>query len=107
MRRRAAAAINSPPPPRSRLALPRFDPQPATKPAEIPWPWRTGKPQDKSEAPAASALADDPTIKGLTDKLIQNPDDANALYRRGQVYAQRVWAYSLLLNVSSGSGCGW
>jgi len=40
------------------------------------------------------ALADDPTIKSLTDKLNANPDDANALYRRGQVYASKG-AYSL------------
>ena len=35
------------------------------------------------------ALADDPTIKSLTDKLADNPDDQNALYRRGQVYASK------------------
>ena len=96
-----AVAINSPPPPPAPPALPRFDPQPATKPVEIP-PAPAVKPQDKSEAPAASALADDPTIKGLTDKLIQNPDDANALYRRGQVYASKG-AYSLAINDFSDS----
>jgi hypothetical protein len=42
------------------------------------------------------SLADDPTIKSLTDKLIQNPDDSNALYRRGQVYASKG-AYSLAI----------
>jgi caspase domain-containing protein/tetratricopeptide repeat protein len=42
------------------------------------------------------ALADDPTIKSLTDKLNANPDDANALYRRGQVYASKG-AYSLAI----------
>ncbi len=96
-----AVAINSPPPPPAPPALPRFDPQPATKPVEIP-PAPAVKPQDKSEAPAASALADDPTIKSLTDKLIQNPDDANALYRRGQVYASKG-AYSLAINDFSDS----
>ncbi|QPF85219.1 caspase family protein [Bradyrhizobium genosp. L] len=35
------------------------------------------------------ALADDQTIKGLNDKLEKNPDDAAALYRRGQVYASK------------------
>ena len=43
-----------------------------------------------------SELADDPTIKSLTDKLNANPDDASALYRRGQVYASKG-AYSLAI----------
>ena len=42
------------------------------------------------------ALADDPTIKSLTDKLKDNPDDAAALYRRGQVYASKG-AYELAI----------
>ena len=42
------------------------------------------------------ALADDPTIKSLTAKLADNPDDASALYRRGQVYASKG-AYSLAI----------
>ncbi|MEA2944199.1 MAG: hypothetical protein QOD09_4728 [Bradyrhizobium sp.] len=46
---------------------------------------------------AAAALADDPTIKSLTGKLIDNPDDASALYRRGQVYASKG-AYQLAVN---------
>jgi hypothetical protein len=97
----AAVAINSPPPPPEPPALPRFDPQPSTKPIEIPT-IPAVQPQDKSEGPAASALADDPTIKGLTDKLVQNPDDANALYRRGQVYASKG-AYTLAINDFSDS----
>jgi Flp pilus assembly protein TadD len=42
-------------------------------------------------------LADDPTIKSLTGKLIDNPDDASALYRRGQVYASKG-AYQLAVD---------
>jgi tetratricopeptide (TPR) repeat protein len=42
------------------------------------------------------ALADDPTIKSLTAKLNDNPDDAAALYRRGQVYASKG-AYELAI----------
>jgi Caspase domain/Tetratricopeptide repeat len=95
-----AVAINSPPPPPEPPALPRFDPAPA-KPIEIPTAPAV-KPQDKNEGPAASALADDPTIKSLTDKLTQNPDDANALYRRGQVYASKG-AYALAINDFSDS----
>ena len=44
----------------------------------------------------AGALADDPTIKSLNDKLKENPDDAAALYRRGQVYASKG-AYELAI----------
>ena len=42
------------------------------------------------------ALADDPTIKSLTAKIADNPDDGGALYRRGQVYASKG-AYSLAI----------
>jgi len=48
-------------------------------------------------APAPTSppiLPDDPTIKGLNDRLDKNPDDAAALYRRGQVYASKG-AYDL------------
>jgi tetratricopeptide (TPR) repeat protein len=52
---------------------------------------------DKPTAPSnPQTLADDPTIKSLTDKLNANPDDASALYRRGQVYASKG-AYSLAI----------
>jgi Tfp pilus assembly protein PilF len=50
----------------------------------------------KSEPTSQVALAEDPTIKSLTQKLIDNPDDQNALYRRGQVYASKG-AYSLAI----------
>ncbi len=42
------------------------------------------------------ALADDPTIKSLSAKIETNPNDANALYRRGQVYASKG-AYDLAI----------
>ncbi len=42
------------------------------------------------------ALADDPTIKSLSAKIDANPDDVNALYRRGQVYASKG-AYDLAI----------
>jgi Tfp pilus assembly protein PilF len=55
------------------------------------------KPADNNnEGTQALALADDPTIKSLTLKLTDNPDDANALYRRGQVYASKG-AYNLAI----------
>ena len=65
-------------------------PPPPPKPVEIaiPAPTPTAKPAD--------TLADDPTIKSLTQKLNDNPDDAAALYRRGQVYASKG-AYDLAI----------
>jgi Tfp pilus assembly protein PilF len=44
----------------------------------------------------ALALADDPTIKSLNERLRTRPSDANALYRRGQVYASKG-AYALAI----------
>jgi Tfp pilus assembly protein PilF len=64
-------------------------PPPPPPPIEVPATPQP-KPSDKL------ALADDPTIKSLTEKLAGNPDDANALYRRGQVYATKG-AYSLAI----------
>jgi Caspase domain/Tetratricopeptide repeat len=86
------------PPPRIDLPPP---PPPITKPVEIPVT-PTATPEPKSDSQTASAMADDPTIKSLTQKLNDNPDDANALYRRGQVYASKG-AYSLAINDFSDS----
>jgi lipoprotein NlpI len=64
---------------------------------EVPAPVVTA-PAVKDEGTTTVAnLADDPTIKSLTSKLIDNPDDASALYRRGQVYASKG-AYLLAVN---------
>jgi hypothetical protein len=85
--------------------LPRVDPvlPPPQKPVEAAIPLEKPTPDkpsvDKSEkidGSTAQALADDPTIKSLTTKLVDNPDDAGALYRRGQVYASKG-AYNLAL----------
>ncbi|MBV9533289.1 MAG: caspase family protein [Bradyrhizobium sp.] len=51
---------------------------------------------DRATAPAEPALADDPTIKSLTGKIDANPEDVNARYRRGQVYASKG-AYNLAI----------
>jgi Caspase domain/Tetratricopeptide repeat len=77
-----------PPPP------PRVDPLPPPPKLEVVPP--PDQPVDKSDGSQALALADDPTIKSLTAKLVDNPDDQNALYRRGQVYASKG-AYSLAI----------
>lgn len=76
------------PPPAPRVELP--PPQPP-RPVEIP----VTPPKPPTNPPAPS-LADDPTIKSLTEKLVENPDDAAALYRRGQVYASKG-AYDLAI----------
>ena len=94
----------APPPP----APPRVDPPPAK--AETPNPPPSDKPtQSPPKADATPppppqplqpepqpSLADDPTIKSLTARLADNPDDAGALYRRGQVYASKG-AYDLAI----------
>jgi lipoprotein NlpI len=76
------AAVNIPPPP----------PQAELPPAAV-----TAPPVKDEETTAVASLADDPTIKSLTGKLIDNPDDASALYRRGQVYASKG-AYQLAVD---------
>ncbi|KPF94563.1 hypothetical protein IP86_21870 [Rhodopseudomonas sp. AAP120] len=35
------------------------------------------------------ALRDDPTVQNLSNRIDENPGDANAFYRRGQVYASK------------------
>jgi hypothetical protein len=91
-------AIAKPPPPPEPVAAPpavvNIPPPPKV---ELP-PAAVTAPSVKDEATTAVAnLADDPTIKSLTSKLIDNPDDASALYRRGQVYASKG-AYLLAVN---------
>ncbi len=91
-----------PPPPRVGPLPPPAKPveasiPPPEKPVEVSIP-PADKPADKSDAP----LADDPLIKSLTAKLADNPDDASALYRRGQVYASKG-AYSLAIKDFDGS----
>jgi uncharacterized caspase-like protein len=56
----------------------------------------------KNENSPSIGLADDPTIKSLSARLADNPDDQNALYRRGQVYASRG-AYDLAIKDFDGS----
>ena len=78
------AAPPSPPPspkPQVEAALP--PPPPPVKPAD------TATAPTTDSGPSQAMLADDPTIKSLTAKIAANPDDVNALYRRGQVYASK------------------
>ena len=105
------AANNPPPAPPSPPPVPRppvdatVTPAPAPSPkpqveAAIPPPPPPVMPAEPAvtpdSGPSAAALADDPTIKSLTAKIAVNPDDVNALYRRGQVYASKG-AYGLAI----------
>jgi hypothetical protein len=81
------------PPPRQDPAPPKIDVPPPVPLNDKPL---DDKPADNNEGTQAVALADDPTIKSLTLRLTDNPDDANALYRRGQVYASKG-AYNLAI----------
>jgi hypothetical protein len=95
------------PPPKtetSKTEAPKTEP-PKTEPpkAETPIIPPPDKPavatlpsNDPPLPPPSPSLADDPTIKSLTGKLVENPDDAGALYRRGQVYASKG-AYQLAI----------
>lgn len=88
--------------PRREAALPQRDePQPQPQPATLaPKPEIPRVDLPKNDTPAITAprpdLADDPTIKSLTARIVDNPDDGNALYRRGQVYASKG-AYALAI----------
>jgi hypothetical protein len=82
----AQVATASPPP------LPPPPPPARVEVAPPPPPTETPSTQPSPQV----ALADDPTIKSLTQKLDSNPDDVSALYRRGQVYASKG-AYSLAI----------
>ena len=90
------APAPAPPPPSPPVAAPAPPPPPpaAQKPVEaaLPPPSPPAKP---AESPSPT-FADDPTIKSLNDKLKDNPDDAAALYRRGQVFASKG-AYELAI----------
>jgi lipoprotein NlpI len=100
-------AVAKPPPRPDPISAPRNDapppavvnipPPPPPPKVEVP-PAVVTAPAIKDESPTVVAnLADDPTIKSLTSKLVDNPDDASALYRRGQVYASKG-AYLLAVN---------
>jgi lipoprotein NlpI len=102
----APPAPSPPPPPKpaDTVAAPAPSPKPQVEAALPPAPPPPPPviPADPVTAPSmesgpsAAALAEDPTIKGLTAKIAANPDDVNALYRRGQVYASKG-AYSLAI----------
>jgi lipoprotein NlpI len=69
----------------------QLPPPPMPRPVDVAVPSTPSAKPDK-----ADALAEDPTIKTLTARLNDNPDDGAALYRRGQVYASKG-AYDLAI----------
>jgi hypothetical protein len=75
---------------------PRVDPPAPKAETPIPPPEKpvANLPSNDQPPPPPPPLADDPTIKSLTARIAENPNDAGALYRRGQVYASRG-AYNL------------
>jgi hypothetical protein len=94
--------VAAPAPPPAQVAVATPAPPPLPPPpappkqveVAIPPPAPPAKPAESGNT--VLALADDPTIKSLTAKLNDNPDDAAALYRRGQVYASKG-AYELAI----------
>jgi caspase domain-containing protein/tetratricopeptide repeat protein len=84
------------PPPAQTATAPSAPEQLPIPPPPPPKPVEIAIPAPTPPAKPADALADDPTIKNLTQKLNDNPDDAAALYRRGQVYASKG-AYDLAI----------
>jgi lipoprotein NlpI len=89
----APSAISPAPPP----SPPPPSPPPMAK-AEIPPPPLPEKPKldVQPQPPSQPSLDDDPAIKSLSARIAENPDDAGALYRRGQVYASKG-AYRLAI----------
>ena len=97
-------AVAKIPPRPDPISAPRNDAPPPTvvdipppKPVDIPPPVVSTPAIKDDSSTVVANLADDPTIKSLTSKLVDNPDDASALYRRGQVYASKG-AYLLAVN---------
>jgi lipoprotein NlpI len=91
-----APTTTPPPPPPPAQEPQRVDIPAPPKQIEVNIPPPPPPPAPQQPAKTEVALADDPTIKSLTTKLNDNPDDAAALYRRGQVYASKG-AYDLAI----------
>ena len=97
-------AVTPPPAPKEVATASPPAPPPPPPPARVEIaPVPSAPTEQPSPQPSTQvALADDPTIKSLTQKLDSNPDDVSALYRRGQVYASKG-AYSLAIQDFDGT----
>lgn len=82
-----APAASPPSKPPAPAVVEDFKPAPAAPPPPVEA--KPAAPPPRDEKAIELALADDPTIKRLNDKLSDNPTDAPSLYRRGQVYASK------------------
>jgi hypothetical protein len=91
----ATQQADRPPPAAPKVETPAPAPPVASVPAAPPAD-KPAETKPASPAPTQVSLADDPTIKSLTAKIDAKPDDINALYRRGQVYASKG-AYNLAI----------
>ncbi len=76
-------------------AKPAEPPSPPPVVAALP-PKQETAPPALPEKPNAVALANDPTIKALSERLASQPGDQNTYYKRGQVYASKG-AYELAI----------
>lgn len=76
-------------------AKPAEPPSPPPVVAALP-PKQETAPPAPPEKPNAAALATDPTIKALSERLASQPSDQNTYYKRGQVYASKG-AYELAI----------
>jgi lipoprotein NlpI len=95
-------AVTPPPPPPPAEVATTSPPPPPPPRVEVAPPPPPPTERPSTEPSTQVALADDPTIKSLTQKLDSNPDDVSALYRRGQVYASKG-AYSLAIKDFDGT----
>jgi hypothetical protein len=92
-----AQSPRPPPPPQPPAEIqPPQPPGPRVEPPAPIVPPPPSPPVASNDPSCQSSFADDPTIKSLTLKLLENPDDAGSLYRRGQVYASKG-AYDLAI----------
>lgn len=105
----AKPVVADPAPPRREAALPPAQ-EPARTPAALPPAVEAPRPTLALPTPPPpppvvieadpvkqrAEFAEDPTIKSLTKRLADNPEDTSALYRRGQVYASKG-AYALAI----------
>jgi hypothetical protein len=93
----AASRVDPPAPPKAEA--PKTETPKTDAPVALPPPEKSpvaSIPKDPPPPSPPPSLADDPTIKDLNRKLLENPDDVSALYRRGQVYASKG-AYDLAI----------
>jgi Caspase domain/Tetratricopeptide repeat len=89
---RPVASLPQQPPADTPAPAPRIDPPVPPKaepPVAPPLPDKPPVPADPSTQACQPSPVDDTTLRNLNAKIADNPDDAGALYRRGQLYASK------------------